>query len=89
MMEVKVSLCANDPQYIDVDIYVREEDKSEWRFMVSKDKRTNEVVYGDYCFAEGEHEGFEETDKEPSVLVWACVIKAMPKVLEIISNEEE
>ncbi len=87
-MEVGVSLCANDSQYIDVDVYVREEDKSEWRFMVSKDKSTNTVVYGGYCFAEGEYEGYEETDKEPSVRVWANVIEAMPKVLEIIKNEE-
>jgi len=88
-MEVVVSLCANDSEYIDVDIYVREEDNSEWRFMVSKDKSTNKVVYGGYCFAEGKYEGYEETDKEPSVLVWAYVIEAMPKVLEIISNEED
>lgn len=87
-MEVAVRLCANSSDYIDVDIYVREEDKSEWRFMVSKDKSTNAIVYGGYCYAESEHEGYEETDKEPSVLVWAYVIEAMPEALEIIRNEE-
>lgn len=88
-MEAGVSLCANDSEYIDVDVYVREEDKSEWRFMVSKNKSLNAICYGGYCFAESEHAGFEETDKEPSPEVWGAVIEAIPKVLDVIRKAEE
>lgn len=88
-MKATSCLRAVQPDYIDVDVYLAEEDGSEWNLSIFKEMETGKICFGDYRWAKDEDASFEEPDKEPSAPVWIAVIEEMPQVLAIIEEAEK
>ncbi len=73
------------PDYIDVDVYVPD-GEGEWNFLIFKDVETGRICFGDCLWAENKDACFEETDKDPNILIWIQVIEEMPRVLQTINE---
>jgi len=87
-METSCFLRSKQADYIDVDVYVKEADGSEWNVSIFKDMETGALCLGDWRWAETEDDSFEETDRTPGHNVWNAVIGEMPTVMEIIREAE-
>jgi len=73
--------------YIDIDVYVEEDDGSEWNFSIFKDMGDGRICFGGYQWAATKDASFDDTDKEPSVLVWVAVLQEMPHALKLVEEQ--
>lgn len=85
-MKTASCLRSVQPDYIDVDVYIEENDGSEWNFSIFKCLEEGRICFGDYRWAKDKDDSFEDTNKVPSIEVWIAVIEEMPRVLRFIEE---